>query len=326
MLQSFRHADFEELARLWGSFFPERYRIDPELLRLNTVECPTFDWGASLIDMPDGKARGFVVVKKASAGSLYPGKKVDCAYIGALAFKQPQIGVDLLAQVKHVLYNRGVQYLNFGQDAWHFFPGCPTDCKKLMNMLMIEGFSEGREFFDLERDLADYSNAHPAPDGAVIRPLTPADVPALKEFLQSEFAGRWCYDVEEKISREKNAGCVLGIFQGKDLDGFVRVQSYKDKFKMAGACWHMALGENWGSLGPIGIAEDKRGQGLGHALLGQAIEHLKKQGVERCIIDWTDKNAFYEKHGFEITRRYREMTLNLESLPTQHTMTDVGLL
>jgi predicted N-acetyltransferase YhbS len=326
MLQSFRHADFEELARLWGSFYPERYRIDPDLLRLNTVECPTFDWGASLIDMPDGKARGFVVIKKASAGSLYPGKKVDCAYIGALVFKEPQIGVDLLAQVKHVLYNRGVQFLNFGQDAWHFFPGCPTDCKKLMNMLMVEGFSEGREFCDLEADLNEYQNKYPAPAGAQIRPLESGDVKALKEFLNTEFAGRWCYDVEEKIAREKNPASVLGIFQGDEMEGFVRLQSFNDKFKMAGACWHLALGEKWGSLGPIGIAEGKRGQGYGHALLAASIERLRAMGVERCIIDWTDKNAFYEKHGFEVTRRYREMTLNLESLPTQHTMTDVGLL
>jgi GNAT superfamily N-acetyltransferase len=326
MLQSFRQADFNELAGLWESFFPKRYRVDPELLRLNTVDSPTFDWGASLIDMPDGKARGFVVVKKSPSGVLYPGSKQDCAYLCALVFNQPQIGIDLLAAAKHILYNRGVQYLHFGQDAWHFFPGCPMDCKKLTNLLMVEGFAMGREFFDMERELGDYKNTFPTPDDADLRTLEDGDLAGLYSFLDREFAGRWCYDTEQKIKSEGKPGTVFGLFVKDKLEGFARLQTFQDKLKMAGACWHLDLGERWGSLGPIGISERLRGKGYGHALLGTALEHLKSLGVQRCIIDWTDKVEFYAKHGFETAREYNSMSLNMETLPTQHTMTDVGLL
>ncbi len=326
MLQSFRHADFGELARLWEAFFPKQYRIDADLLKFNTVESATFDWGASLIDMPDGKARGFVVVKRCGSGVLFQGDKKDAAHLCALVFTEPQIGIDLLAATKHLLYNRGIQYLHFGQDAWHFFPGCPTDCKKLTNLLMVEGFSEGDDWVDMERDLTDYTNTSLIPEGAELRPLQEPDIPRLKAFLDREFAGRWCYDVDQKIQKEGKPDSVFGLFVGGALEGFARIQTYNDKVRMAGACWHLDLGDQWGSLGPIGVAEHLRGEGYGNALLGKALEHLKAQGVKRCIIDWTNRVDFYAKHGFEPTRRYKSMTLNLESLPTQHTRTDVGLL
>ena len=41
VLQSFRRADFAELAKLWSNYFPPRYDVDQELLKLNTVDSIT---------------------------------------------------------------------------------------------------------------------------------------------------------------------------------------------------------------------------------------------------------------------------------------------
>jgi len=72
------------------------------------------------------------------------------------------------------------------------------------------------------------------------------------------------------------------------------------------------LGENWGSLGPIGVSAGLRGRGSGHALLGQALSHLRDLGARRTIIDWTGLVDFYGRHGFEVTRRYQYLSLALE--------------
>jgi hypothetical protein len=45
--------------------------------------------------------------------------------------------------------------------------------------------------------------------------------------------------------------------------------------------------------------------------LGEALSELKRRGVRPSIIDWTGLVDFYGKHGFEPTRRYREMSLTL---------------
>ncbi len=326
MLQSFRRANFSDLANLWSNYFPPRYHVDPELLKLNTVDCPVFDWGASLIHAPDGPPQGFVVVKKPGAGRLYPGDRADSAYLCAIAYKEPQVAVDLLAEVKAILRDRGIRTLHFGQDAWHFFPGVPTDCSALKNLLEVEGFVSGSEAHDMERDLTDYDCKYQVPEGFTARPLTVEDLPTIKKFMLDEFPGRWPYDVEEKIRREGYPHCVIGLFKDSSLVGFARIQKWDDKVPMAGGVWRMDLGDRWGSLGPIGIAASMRGKGLGHALLGAALSHLKNEGVRRCLIDWTVLDKFYGAHGFEIARTYRSMTLDLESLPLGKTVRkDAGL-
>lgn len=326
MLQSFRRADFDALAQIWSGFFPPPYRVDPQQLKRNTVECPVFDWGASVIHAPDGPPLGFVVVKKSPQGILYEGQKRDESFLCAIAYDQAQTAIDMLASVKTVLRDRGIHKLHFGQDAWHFFPGCPVDHTPLRNLLTVEGFVEGGEILDLERDLGDYEALVAVPKGLTVRPLAQGERDLLKEFLEDEFPGRWAYEVIAKVESEDCTECVVGLFEKASLVGFARVQKWDDKIPMAGGVWRQALGERWGIVGPIGIASRLRAKGLGHGLLGQTLLYLKGLGVERCVVDWTDMEGFYGKHGFKVARRYKAMNLNLETQPASKPSNwDVGL-
>ena len=47
MKRSFQDADFGRLAEFWNGFAPEKYALTGEQIRLNTVDSPVFDWGAS---------------------------------------------------------------------------------------------------------------------------------------------------------------------------------------------------------------------------------------------------------------------------------------
>ncbi len=115
-----------------------------------------------------------------------------------------------------------------------------------------------------------------------------------------------------KIAVEKDPSTVFGLFHGSRVDGFALIQGDGCLDPIGGAVWRVDLGSNWGSLGPIGVSKDLRGRGSGHALLGKALEHLRNQGRRRCIIDWTGLVSFYGAHGFEVTRTYQYMSLNLE--------------
>jgi GNAT superfamily N-acetyltransferase len=310
MKRSFRDADFDRLAEFWNGFAPERYRIDGELLRIKTVECPVFDWGASMIEEADGEILGFASVKK-SAASLYKGPDKDVAVLSLLAYCDPQFGIDLISDVKRTLRNRGLSQLTFGTDCGHFFPGCPEDFRALSDFLMIEGFAEGGEAVDLERDLQGYENPFPKPADAEYRVLEHKDIEALTTFLLREFPGRWHYDVMSKIGSE-GPDCCYALFRNGKVDGFALIQDWQDSKPLGGAVWRSDLGENWGSLGPIGVSKALRGKGYGHALLGEALMELKRRGVRRCIIDWTGLVDFYGKHGFEPTRKYKSMSLRLD--------------
>lgn len=312
MRQTFHHANFEALAGVWNEFYSEPFHVDAQLLEQNTVKSPVFDWGVSQIEVDAaGQVLGFVAFKRSAAG-LYKGPSIDQAHLSAMAYREPRIAVDLMAEAKRILRNRGVNRIHFGGDSRHFWPGCPVECGGICGFLMVEGFEDQGECFDLERNLADYAPPRPLTGGFEYRTLSSDDdVVALRVFLEEEFPGRWRHDVLDKIRNEGDPGCVFAAFEGSKVVGFAVIQDSTSKVPVGGAVWRNALGPNWGALGPIGVASDKRGLGLGHAVLGAALLELKKRGVQRCIIDWTTLDKFYGEHGFEITRRYKASSLRL---------------
>ncbi len=313
MIRTIRRDDLADIAELWRHFYPSRYHVTPELISYNTFDSGLLDWGASaVIHGIEGMLLGFVLVKKSGA-AFYRGPDPDTAHISALGFLEPGIGVELMEHVKRTLSNRGICRIVFGTDWRHFFPGAPTDFPLLINFLTIDGFDAGGESVDLERDMTTYVNPFPTTfDDLTFRPATEADTDALDDFFAREFPGRWRYDVLRKLKSEGKPEVVFGMFSPEQCEGFALLQNWTHNEKIAGAVWHLDLGDNWGSLGPIGISKARRGHGEGNALLGAALEHLRDFGAKRAIIDWTTLMKFYGGHGFEVSRTYRSMALRLE--------------
>ena len=309
MRVSFRNADFDALASLWNAAAPPAFALGPTLLRTHLIGSPTFDWGASAIQMDDDGPCAFVAIKKSPA-SLYSGPDPDVAHIAAFACHECQHGVDLLAHVKHVLVDRGIYRLHFGQDSLHFFPGCPDNWPMLHDFLMIEGFGEGAPIMDLTQDLASY--APPCDVAEEVRPIEVATVPLLLDFLEREFPGRWAYDTMMKVEREGSPGFVYGLFLHGRCEGFAVTQDASHKVPLGGAVFPGPLGADWCSLGPIGVSKSLRGQGWGDRLLASALSALKGQGKRMCRVDWTGLEAWYEHHGFTRERTYRSMVLRLD--------------
>jgi GNAT superfamily N-acetyltransferase len=313
----FDHADFDQLTDIWNKFYPEKYRIDAAMFRRNTVDCALFDWGASTIYRLGEAVLGFAVLKRSASPSLFKGLDPDQVHLSAIAFTEPEVGVDMLAFAKNVIRDRGASRLFFGADSCHFFPGCPTESINLRDFLTVEGFVEKGEIFDLENDLAGYSPKAGCLDrlvgGTSVRAIEAAEQPLLERFLEAEFPGRWTHDVLDKIAVEGRTDMVYGLFVGDKLEGFAFTQDWTHKKPINGCVWHLDLGPNWGGLGPIGMAASMRGKGLGDALLAGALMGQKKKGVRRMIIDWTGLAKYYGDHGFEITRRYNAFELKFEA-------------
>jgi GNAT superfamily N-acetyltransferase len=316
MRVSFKRANFDALASLWNSCSPDAYRITPELLRYNTVDSPVFDWGASCMDIDDdGKPTAFIYVKR-PAISLYKVRERDTAHIGGIICPSPEVGVDLMSYIKGVLRDRGMYRVTFGQGARHFYPGCPNDFVSLRDFLTIEGFEQGGEIYDVQRDLATYQPPPGALDclssEARVRPLQHDELQAFWEFMTREFPGRWAYDVLNKVDAEGRPEIVSVLHVGGEIGGFALTQDSSHKDLIGGACFHLSLGENWGSVGPIGVAKGLRGKGFGDALLSSTLLTMKSAGVRQCVIDWTVLLEWYGKHGFAPGHTYRAFTLALD--------------
>ncbi|MEQ1822600.1 MAG: GNAT family N-acetyltransferase [Fimbriimonadaceae bacterium] len=309
MRVSFRHADFEALANLWNSFYPERYVMTPKLFEANTVSCKTFDWGASAIELDESlRPIGFVSVKRSAFG-FYPGPIRDLAHLSSIAFADPQIGVDLMQYAKQVLNQRGIAQLRFGQDLNHFFPGCPLEFGQLKDFLLIEGFDEGEPISDVLLDLEDYTFSPKAV--ANVRQCQADDVAELDQFFQEEFPGRWRHDCLNHVESQGDPSAIDVLCVDGEIRGFSLTQDASTIHPISGAVWSSALGPDWCALGPIGISKGVRGQGLGDALLAGSLSRLKSSGKRNCLIDWTNLTDWYGKHGFEPVTTYLPFTLDL---------------
>ena len=63
-----------------------------------------------------------------------------------------------------------------------------------------------------------------------------------------------------------------------------------------------------GHIEDVGILEEYQGEGLGKKLVGELVEHAKKQGCYKTILACSDKNEpFYESCGFQ--RKEIEMAM-----------------
>jgi predicted N-acetyltransferase YhbS len=304
-----------DILRLWTQTYGSRYKVDAELLDLNTVQCRDFNHELSRGTGNQG-LRAVVLVKNPST---FAGAAPLRAFISGIAFKDHLVGKELLQITLNELAMQGFESVQFGQDVGHFFPGCPDSALKVHAVLESVGFEPRETVFDLERDLIDYVpplDLKKALEGHSVRWCEPDDRLALLEFLESEFPGRWCHDVLRKAEAESALDFVLGLFAGKVCRGFSVIQKDgADEMPIGGAVWRNDLGPSWGALGPIGIARDLRGRGLGSALLGQALRLLQRLGVRRCIIDWTNLVDFYGAHGFKVERTYRAFRAETSMLP-----------
>ena len=59
-----------------------------------------------------------------------------------------------------------------------------------------------------------------------------------------------------------------------------------------------SLPKPWGQAGSIGVSASLRGQGYGSYLLDASLRRLHDNGINGCVIDWTDLLHFYGRFGF----------------------------
>lgn len=312
MRGSFRSADYGALTELWNRFYPEEFAIDAEILERHTLASGLLDWGASfwMGDSPSTPT-AFVAVKTSASPRLFHGADREVAHLAAVAFDEVSDAIEILGLAKQVLHDRGIERLVMGRDYKHLLPGCPVNAKGLCNLLMVEGFDGSDEVVDLEIDLGSYEAPNDLPFGCDCRPLTQNKLEEFDALMEKEFGAGWrriAFDVIEREGPES----IYGLFASGDLAGFAVRQKDGTIDPVGGGVWRKSLGEGWCALGPLGVANEHRGKGYGAALVGACLTDFKHSGHKRCIVDWTDLTGFYERFGFQATRRYRLLDLVLE--------------
>lgn len=302
--------------RRWGAFFP----LDDRLWKQNTTGDPLhFRPELCAVSVRNNQMTGYVGIKTPPATPAWQGQSPHTGWINVLLLEpgeEQSIAPLLLGHAVQQLRDAGMQAVNYGSDPAHFFPGVPDTDTTLIEQLTTSGFRTEGEAYDLFRDIRDYTLPEKAVDALraselQIKPCNNALVPALISFLEETFPGRWFYDTQRRLQVEPDASDILILTDGYNVFGFVHVYHRGSRVIGPNIYWREAMGDAYGGLGPIGVAQSVRKQGLGFALLCYAVQHLKDLGVRPMAIDWTDLVDFYGKIGFTPWRTYWHANMSL---------------
>lgn len=305
-----------DLARVWNRALGEHFPLDVRLIRQNIEGAPSFQPGDSTIVTRGDEVTGFIVTKRFREQDPLLETLARVGWIEALivdpAYQRQGIGRDLLAWAVYRLRSNGATTIHLGSGLRHFFPGVPLELPGLVDYFAGSGFTQTGVAHDLRGNLRGFVAPPSAAQavaavGGIVRPCRVEDIPALRAFLQAEFPGRWRYDIRRYLDLGGDPSYIIIAKQGDAVIGFAQIHRAGRGYQGTPTYWRALRGPHPGGLGPIGVAANTRGKGIGLALLQLALEEAARRGVEDAVIDWTTLVDFYARVGFTPWKSYARM-------------------
>lgn len=117
---------------------------------------------------------------------------------------------------------------------------------------------------------------HLAEQGVRIRPCNPFEAHILEKWVAQHFSQRWVSEVRIAMAHQP-CGCFIAT---------------RDHRIIAFACYDATAR---GFVGPMGVAPDSRGSGIGRAVLLAALRQMRSLGYVYAVIGGVGPADFYKK-------------------------------
>ena len=174
-------------------------------------------------------------------------------------------------------------------------------------LLSRSGYEVARWFFDMVRPSLDEVEEVPPPDGLELRPVTPAQYPAIWLANREAFRDHWGGSDESEAamrrfleSPEMDPALWLIAWDGDEVAGGVINAIYADQ--------NEALGLRRGWLDSVFTRRRWRRRGLARSLIARSLVLLRSRGMTSAALDVDGDNPqgalrLYEEAGFCIHKR-----------------------
>lgn len=309
-----------DMVALWNDALGELFPMSERLWRQNVDDDPDYAPGDGLVARSaDGRIAGMALTRVPRHLAANPdlaglrGLGWVVALVVAPQHQGQGLGSRLLALAEDRLRHEGATRCDIGSALGHFLPGPPSAIPRALSFWERHGYQPRDEVYDLQRSLADFE-APPLPtvarrEGYEFVAGQAGEEPAILAFLARVFPGRWRHATARAFAAGGSpADVILLKDRAGTIQGFLSSWRLESAQLGPGVYWYPAFGPTCGGIGPMGIAPEVRGHGLGLALVAAGAETLRQRGVDSCVIDWTHLVAFYERLGYRVWRGYRRCT------------------
>lgn len=303
-IQSADHPLQQRLIELWNGACGPDFALSSRFFTYS-LQPMTGLIQAGRVAMAGQQILGFILCSALpSSPAARPGW-IDALAVGPENQRQG-VGSHLLGWAEAWLAEQGVDSIRVGAGMAPFLPGVPASLASA-SFFSRHDYQIGDPVWDVARNLADYrppSCVHPI-EGAV-RPAQPGQESELVSFLARSFPGRWHDETVDSLARGGRLADFMLLWREEGVAGFCQL-TFADSLRPLERFYPYRLPRPWGQLGPIGVAAEHRGKGYGAALLDGGLRRLHANGVNGCVIDWTDLLALYAKFGFAPYTEYVTM-------------------
>ena len=321
-LLTYRASRLPEVLTIWNAACGDRFPLSAELFQQNGVDDPHVRPDACWLATVPGRreAVGFCLAKVVREPLGADGWLPERGWVSLLAvhpgYQRRGIGTALLARAERYLRAQGRTLIVVGGDPNHFLPGVPAE-ERALGFVRTAGYAVVGEAYDLRRAVGGAAGEIGAPvpvaRGVTVRPLGSADTSGLFAFLAAVFPGRWRYTVGRFLAQGGRIGDIMGVISRGRVVGFAHLFHPNSRWIGPSIAWTRGAGRHGGGIGPMGLAPEFRGRGLGLALLDRSVRHLAEIGTEEIVVDWTVLLDFYGRAGFSVWRCYRHAEKRLRA-------------
>jgi beta-N-acetylhexosaminidase len=301
--------DESQAYALWQHTLATEWPLSQAAFHHKTVASEVYRPGDHFVAETGDGMIGFAATQtRTFPGELRPRGELMVVMVDP-AFQRRGVGRTLIEQALTSLRERGVEQVQLGAGGLsYFWAGVPTNLPGAWPFFESCGWTETERSFDLVRELGDYSTppwvyerTHRA--GIRITPAEDADLPAILAFEAAHFP-RWLVYFERVAAH----GAASDIVLATDAEGQIVGTSYVVDFRSSwqqGFVWQQLLGDDIGGVGPLGVAEAMRGQGIGLALAARVTELLQSRGIATSYVGYTWLVDWYGRLGYRVWREYR---------------------
>ena len=292
----------QELIELWNKclYFDQ---INEAKFYKQAILDDNFDENLCWLAVSKDKPIGFVMCTKRKFPYLERGLEPDRGWINVLfvdpKYRNKGVGQHLYDLAENKLRSLGVKeitlaayspgYFFAGVDEEHY-PMAACFFKKNGYQDLGQHYSMGRKLQEFDLSEEDKNKLNQIEEkGYQFKHFTKEYTLELLSFLKDEFGGGW----------KRNA--LLAMREGNAEELIVLCL---DKYKKICGFSMSAIDGNPMRFGPIGIAKQKRNEGLGSLLLKVSLMEMKKRGICYMFFLTTNEQGkrYYERNGLEVIR------------------------
>lgn len=300
----------EEIIKLWN----ETLTKDPVTVakfRKQALFDDNFDAELCYIALDKEIPVGFCLGMKRKFPYMERGTEPDRGWIVVMfvakAYQRKGIGRGLVERAEADLKNSGAENITLAAySPSYFFPGVDKEnYPEAAAFFEKLGYEPGKTDYSMCKDLHGYALSEEAnmrkkaaeKKGYRFLNFTYDYALELLEFNKREFGGGW----------KRNA---LIAMQNGTAEDLIMIVVDKEK-KICGFCMRMIDG-NPSRFGPIGIAAEKRNDGIGSVLLDVMQLEMAKRGIYHMYFVSTDEpgRRFYERHDVHVFRTFTSYRKN----------------